>query len=168
MKMSEVTAELAANYARADYTNMTVAEKAEFAVILAAAKAFIKSYTGLADISPIDEAVGTGDGVETIFTLAYHPVTASSYTVYVDGVAQTVTTDYTIVESTGVITFVNAPTGEITASYSAVPSDGFEDMVIACYVLCQDMHDNRAMVVDKASINRTVDTILGMHCTNLL
>ena len=46
--------------------------------------------------------------------------------------------------------------------------DLHEDFIIAIYVLCQDMYDNRSMYVDKFNINKVVDTILGRHRTNLL
>ena len=46
--------------------------------------------------------------------------------------------------------------------------DEYPDVVIAVYVLCQDMYDNRSMYVDNANVNRVVETILGMHCVNLL
>lgn len=46
--------------------------------------------------------------------------------------------------------------------------DTHEDITIVLYVLCQDMHDNRAMYVDKNNINRLVKTILNMHRINFL
>lgn len=46
--------------------------------------------------------------------------------------------------------------------------DQHEDISHAVFVLCQDMHDNRAMYVDKSNVNKVVDTILGMHSVNLL
>lgn len=46
--------------------------------------------------------------------------------------------------------------------------DEHEDFIIAVYVLCQDMYDNRTFYVDKSNTNRVVDTILGRHRTNLL
>lgn len=46
--------------------------------------------------------------------------------------------------------------------------DTHDDFVIVVYVLCQDMYDNRSMYVDKNNLNKVVDTILGMHCVNLL
>lgn len=46
--------------------------------------------------------------------------------------------------------------------------DEHEDFIIAIYVLCQDMYDNRTFYVDKSNTNRVVDTILGRHRTNLL
>lgn len=46
--------------------------------------------------------------------------------------------------------------------------DTHEDFVIVVYVLCQDMHDNRTLYVDNKNLNKVVDSILGMHCVNLL
>ena len=46
--------------------------------------------------------------------------------------------------------------------------DTHEDITIAVLVLISDMYDNRQMYVDKANVNRVVDTILGMYCENLL
>ena len=46
--------------------------------------------------------------------------------------------------------------------------DEHEDLTIAVLVLAADMYDNREMTVDKSNVNRVVDTILGMHCRNLL
>ena len=43
-----------------------------------------------------------------------------------------------------------------------------EDLAIAALVLCQDMYDNRSVYVDKNTTNKVVETILGMHCVNLL
>lgn len=46
--------------------------------------------------------------------------------------------------------------------------DAHEDITIAVLVIISDMYDNRQMNVDKSSVNRVVDTILGMYCVNLL
>lgn len=46
--------------------------------------------------------------------------------------------------------------------------DSYSDFVIAVYVLCQDMYDNRVMYVDSKNINKTVQTILDMHTRNNL
>lgn len=46
--------------------------------------------------------------------------------------------------------------------------DDYEDFYIVVMVLCQDMYDNRTLYVDKNNLNRVVETILGMHSTNLL
>ena len=41
-------------------------------------------------------------------------------------------------------------------------------IVIAVFVLVQDMYDNRSFYVDKSHLNRVVETILSMHSVNLL
>jgi len=46
--------------------------------------------------------------------------------------------------------------------------DMHEDFVIVVYILCQDMYDNRTLYVDKSNLNKVVETILDMHCVNLL
>ena len=46
--------------------------------------------------------------------------------------------------------------------------DAHEDITIAVLCLISDMYDNRQRYVDKANVNRTTETILGMHCVNLV
>ena len=46
--------------------------------------------------------------------------------------------------------------------------DEHENLVIAVFVLVQDMYDNRCYYVDKSNLNRVVEMILGMHSVNLL
>ncbi|MCE5226701.1 MAG: head-tail connector protein [Porphyromonadaceae bacterium] len=46
--------------------------------------------------------------------------------------------------------------------------DDYEDFYIVVMILCQDMYDNRTFYVDNRNLNKVVDAILGMHCTNLL
>lgn len=56
-------------------------------------------------------------------------------------------------------------------SYTGLDDVGLDlhdDFTIVVYVLCQDMHDNRTLYVDKTNLNRVVTTILDMHSTNLL
>lgn len=63
-----------------------------------------------------DEAVGTGDGSDTTFTLDHIPMVGSSLVVKVAG---TLSLAYTFDDTTGVITFTAAPalSAAITASY---------------------------------------------------
>ena len=63
----------------------------------------------------------------------------------------------------GAVQYVIAYTG-----LSADDIDDHEDLTIAVLVLVSDMFDNRQMTVEKRNANRVVDSILGMHCTNLL
>jgi hypothetical protein len=56
-------------------------------------------------------------------------------------------------------------------SYTGLDDVGIdlhEDITIVLYILCQDMHDTRTMYVEKNYMNKVVETILGMHSTNLL
>ncbi len=47
--------------------------------------------------------------------------------------------------------------------------DSQADFVICVYVLCQDMWDNRSRYLDgNPQPNKTFDTILNLHNTNLL
>lgn len=47
-------------------------------------------------------------------------------------------------------------------------ADSHEQFYVAYMVLCQDMHDNRTYYVDKNNTNKVVESILAMHCENLL
>ena len=102
MKVSEITANHVAEYLRLEIEEHA---EAEITPLLATAKSFISSYTGIPIIS---------ENIE-IKTL-----------------------------------------------------DDYEDFYIVVMILCQDMYDNRSLYVDKSNLNKVVDTILGMHCTNLL
>ncbi|WP_418831562.1 head-tail connector protein [Paraeggerthella sp.] len=46
--------------------------------------------------------------------------------------------------------------------------DAHEELTIAVLVLIGDMYDNRTRYVDKANLNRTVETILSLHDHNLI
>lgn len=78
-------------------------------------------------------------------------------------------------EDSGIETYLNIAKNYIS-SYTGIPVtseegeslDDFPDFVIVVYVLCQDMYDNRAMYVEKANINKVVQTILDMHTRNNL
>ena len=71
-------------------------------------------------------------------------------------------------------TYLNIAKSYIS-SYTGISVDGegetlddYADFVIVVYVLCQDMHDNRAMYVESGNINKVVQTILDMHTRNNL
>ena len=50
------------------------------------------------------------------------------------------------------------------ANYTALDDlDEYADLVIAVYILCQDMYDNRSLYIDKNNPNKVVQTILDMH-----
>lgn len=65
---------------------------------------------------------------------------------------------------------------EYTKAYTGLDDeeiDAHEDITIAVLVLISDMYDNRQMYINSGgkgyiNSNRVVDTILGMHCMNLL
>ena len=59
--------------------------------------------------------------------------------------------------------FISNYTGKTTEEL-----DDYQDFIIVVLILCQDMWDTRALYVDKSNLNKVVDTILGMHCENLL
>lgn len=46
--------------------------------------------------------------------------------------------------------------------------DAYNDIVIVCLILVQDMWDNRVLYVDSSNLNKVVESILGMHSSNLL
>ena len=82
------------------------------------ARSGVKAASTLATVSA--EAVGTGDGTATVFTLANSPVVPGSETVSVAGAAQTYGTNYTMNFDTGAITFTAAPANlaAVTADYT--------------------------------------------------
>lgn len=49
----------------------------------------------------------------------------------------------------------------------AAGMDDSADLVMAVYVICQDMYDNRSLYVS-GNISNTIETILGLHSINLL
>ena len=66
-------------------------------------------------------------------------------------------------EETQLQTFLAVAKDYVT-NYTALEDlDEYADLVIAVYVLCQDMYDNRVMYVDKNNPNKVVQTILDMH-----
>ena len=60
---------------------------------------------------------------------------------------------------------------EYISKYTGIANydlDNYTDLIIVVFVLCQSMYDDRTMYVDNSNLNKVVDTILGMHQTNLL
>ena len=78
-------------------------------------------------------------------------------------------------EISDIETYLNIAKNYIS-SYTGIPVtnedgeslDDFPDFVIVVYILCQDMHDNRTLYVDKSNINKVVQSILDMHRRNFL
>lgn len=76
----------------------------------------------------------------------------------------------------GQLAAIMAAVEQYLVSYTGIPAraeegetlDDYEDFYIAYMVLCQDMYDNRALMVENGNVNRVVDSILGMHVRNLL
>ena len=66
------------------------------------------------------------------------------------------------------INYISSYTGIPVTSEDGESLDDFADFVIVVYILCQDMHDNRTLYVDKNNINKVVQTILDMHTRNCL
>lgn len=66
---------------------------------------------------------------------------------------------------------INGVAKDYIMQYTGIPEDeldNYNDLVIAAYVLIQDMYDTRTMYVESDNVNKVVDTILGMHQRNLL
>lgn len=60
-------------------------------------------------------------------------------------------------------TFLTVAKDYITNYTALADLDEYADLVIAVYVLCQDMYDNRSLYIDKNNPNKVVQTILDMH-----
>ena len=74
-------------------------------------------------------------------------------------------------EDTALLTTALNVAKQFVMSYTGLDAEGMdahEDLVIVIYVLCQSMYDNRAYYIDKSNINNVVESILNLHCTNLL
>lgn len=91
-----------------------------------------------------------------------------SYFVTADAAYNSGKTYYTL--SSGIYTkFTGTAFTEGTTYYEKKESlDDHEDFFIVIMVLCQDMYDNRSLYVDKSNVNKVVDSILYMHCKNLI
>lgn len=46
--------------------------------------------------------------------------------------------------------------------------DQYEDITLAFLSLVAEMYDNRAFTTDKVKVNSLVESILNLHCRNLL
>ena len=64
--------------------------------------------------------------------------------------------------------FLNVAKSYIKSYTGQKDLDKHPDFIIVVYILCQDMYDNRALYLEKGSINNTVTTILDMHSVNLI
>lgn len=160
MKVSEIAVSHVISYLKletGEYTNENIQ------TLIDISKAFIKSYTGIRDRTISREVLKVIS--ETVYKTEFSQVVNANFKLYVDEIEQT--TGFTVFYPSGQVKFTTEPTGTVTVDYTA-GIDAFEEFVIVVYVLCQDMHDNRSLYVDKNNLNKVVDTILGMHCVNLL
>lgn len=46
--------------------------------------------------------------------------------------------------------------------------DSYPDLMIAVFVLCQDMYDNRAYYVESNNVNKVADSIMNLHRRNFV
>ena len=60
-------------------------------------------------------------------------------------------------------TFLTVAKDYVTNYTALADLDEYADLVIAVYILCQDMYDNRRLYIDKNNPNKVVQTILDMH-----
>lgn len=129
---------------------------------------YIKSYTDIKDYTVTGEEIGIGDGTRTIFNTKYKPIVKDSIVVYIDGAE---TTEYSCDQLNGVITFSTAPSPDsvITMDYKS-GIDAIVEFVYVVFILCQSMYDDRNLYQNSqlSTMNKTVESILGMHCRNLL
>lgn len=101
---------------------------------------------------------------------------ANSEITKVSDITVTDVTDYLRIpeitaEDTALLTTALNVAKQFVMSYTGLDADGMdahEDLVIVIYVLCSSMYDNRAYYVDKSNLNNVVESILNLHCTNLL
>lgn len=162
MKVSEITTSNVASFLRLENATDPL-----LAPILAAAKSYISSYTGIYTQNVTDSF--TGNGQDSIFQVSKRPFVASMLVVTQNGVTGIVGTDYNFDSVTGQITFITVPAEDdvIVTTYTC-GLDAYEEFWIVVMILCQDMYDNRIFSVDSENVNVVVSSILDMHRTNLL
>ena len=79
---------------------------------------------------------------------------------------------------TGMMEVILLAAKEYVADYTGIPQhiegvegntlDDYEKFPLAVMVLCQDMYDNRSYYVERANVNKVVESILNMHRRNYL
>lgn len=72
-------------------------------------------------------------------------------------------------EDTNLLSIIKPAAKAFIAEHTALAIeelDDHEDLTIAYLIIIEDMFDNRAMTVNSANLNRTVETILSMHSLN--
>jgi uncharacterized phage protein (predicted DNA packaging) len=67
-------------------------------------------------------------------------------------------------------TFISAAKSYVQnyTGLTAAEIDTYEDITVAVLVLVQDMYDNRTYYVDSSNVNKVVESILSLHCKNLI
>ena len=74
-------------------------------------------------------------------------------------------------DDSALLTTMLAVTKSYIAKYTGraiADLDEAEDVIIAVFVLVQDMWDNRTLYIEKGNLNRVVESILDLHAVNLL
>lgn len=77
--------------------------------------------------------------------------------------------DFTLDDA--LITSILSSAKAFIKSYTGLDDTGIdanEDLVIALFVLCNDMYNIRQFTVQNDKLNPIVSSILDMHCINLL
>ncbi len=78
---------------------------------------------------------------------------------------------YLMVDETTELDHMLTATKAYIRSYTGLTDeaiDTHDDITHAVYILVSDMYDNRALMVTKNYVNKSVSCILNMHCTNLI
>ena len=116
----------------------------------------------IADESPTNEAVETGDDSETQFFLDQINIIADSYTLYANAVAMTETTHYALDKSTGEITLTSTgltmlTTTKLTAKYKYF-SNGMSDSYLTSILEIAEKEvdkDTNSIFTDSTATNPT-------------
>ena len=117
-----------------------------------------------------DEAVGTGDGIVTLYQLDYYPVLENSETIaVVDRATQVRGTDYIMNYATGAVQFVTAPedTKAVTATYTYDTGAGTDKVLVGEEVPDNAYCDNVVLVLEHTGFTMTTDPLM-VKLTNVL
>lgn len=87
----------------------------------------------------------------------------------VDCVAEYLRLDELTYKEINTLTMLISIATSYIENYTGIDNlDKYPEFVIVVLILCQDMWDNRTMLVDSKDLNNTVQSILAMHSVNLL
>ena len=118
---------------------------------------YVAGYPQVAPVDHVGEAVGTGDGTETTFTLENTPIVSGSETIYVDG-APVLAADYTLDLTTGELVFATAPGAfAITADYTEAAdlrANVPEYIKAAIKLLVGNWYENREQVLPAGHVGK--------------